>query len=98
MMSNALTPHEELAMTFRIINASDVRPPPPDTGISVTEDYINLTYGGYDYDIERDRVKNADELLCWVHDLSEKTWMDRDRLRHFIRVAGVAQGIRIYGL
>lgn len=47
--------------------------------------YVTLTDGEYvDYDIALSRITTPEELLTWVHHLTEKNWMDAQSLRHFI--------------
>lgn len=52
--------------------------------IEITDGYCTIRYGGYDYDIALDRIKNQQELLGWVYHLSEKTWMNGERICDFI--------------
>ena len=40
-----------------------------------------------EYNIPLTRCKTLDEILAWVFHLSEKTWIEREDLRYFIRLA-----------
>lgn len=47
-----------------------------------------------EYAIELDRCNTPKEILSWAFHLSEKTWMDTEILREFIRVAAREAGIK----
>lgn len=51
--------------------------------IRFEDDHFVIDYGGYEYDIERSRIKTHAQLVEWVLHLSEKRWMDPPRLRYF---------------
>ena len=40
--------------------------------------------GGYDYEIEWDRLDIPTKLVGWVRHLTTKRWMDRAKIRLFI--------------
>ena len=42
-----------------------------------------IDYGGYEYWLEKYRVRNQAALLHWVLHLSEKSWMNPARIRYF---------------
>jgi len=47
----------------------------------------------YEYPISLDRCRTADEVLEWVYDLTEKTWMTNEVMRRFIFFArGAIEG------
>lgn len=48
----------------------------------------------YDYEIDLDRIKDEQDILWWVCHLSEKVWMDKDRIRAFIVAACAAKGFK----
>ncbi|HNM42807.1 hypothetical protein [Plasticicumulans sp.] len=41
----------------------------------------------YEYSIPLSRCCTHEDILGWVFQLSEKTWMSREILRHFMRIA-----------
>lgn len=49
----------------------------------------------YEYNIPIRRCQSYSDILGWVYQLTEKTWMSRELLRHFIRVAHSASEIAI---
>lgn len=51
--------------------------------IRFEEEHFVIDYGGYDYNIERGRVKTHAQLVEWILHLSEKTWMDSVKIRYF---------------
>ena len=51
--------------------------------------------GPYEYDIEMSRITSLDDLLAWVYQLTEKTWMTSDLMREFLRVAMHAAGLNL---
>ncbi|SAL87413.1 hypothetical protein AWB74_08104 [Caballeronia arvi] len=40
------------------------------------------------------QVKTPEGLLRWTYELARHSWMDSDRLRRFIEVAGEAGGVK----
>ena len=50
----------------------------------------------YEYPIPLDRCKNARDILGWVDQLGEKTWVTKELLLNFIRVAVSHVGIEIH--
>jgi len=50
---------------------------------------------GFEYEIELSRCDTPQKLLSWVYHLSEKTWMTRDIIHYFIRLAAQHHGIDI---
>lgn len=62
--------------------------------IQVKDDCIVVNVK-YEYVIPLNRCKTREGILGWVFQLSEKTWMTRDLLRHFIIVAHGANNLEI---
>jgi hypothetical protein len=52
----------------------------------------------YPYEVDLDRIKNERSLLAWTLHLSEKVWMNAERLNYFITKVGKHKGFNIYGL
>lgn len=48
---------------------------------------FTIDYGGYDYEIEKGRVRNHAALVHWLLHLSDKSWMNTARLRYFAELA-----------
>jgi hypothetical protein len=63
--------------------------------IRLDGDYIVIDYGGYDYDIHKDRVNSQAKLLDWVLHLSEKRWMNCSRLHYFAELAAETNGFKL---
>lgn len=53
---------------------------------------IDLTWGGYLYEITLDRLNTYEKVLGWVVHLSEKVWMTPNRIRVFVRRCEQANG------
>lgn len=76
---------------------SELKPPQPtmwvrDSAILIpVPDLASTTF----YDVELRRVDTPLKLLAWVDHLTPKPWMDKARLREFIRVAATAHGFTI---
>ena len=47
------------------------------------------------YDVSLDRCQSADQILAWVHQLSEKTWIKPEPLLRFIQLAGSRIGLSV---
>lgn len=48
-----------------------------------------------EYEISLDTCKTADQVLSWVFQLTEKSWMTRDILRRFIKEASHHAGVTL---
>ena len=67
-------------------------------GIRSTKGYLILTWGGYEYDIEWDRIDSPGKLLGWIHHLCEKNWMDTYRMFLLIEHVGRHCGFKPWEL
>ena len=56
-----------------------------------------FTYCGSDYPIELERIRNERDLLAWVLHLSEKRWMNAERLHDFILIAAQVKNLNVFG-
>lgn len=65
--------------------------------ILVTETEIVLSYSGNCYAIELERIRNERDLLAWAVHLSEKNWMNAERLRDFILVVAQVKNLHVLG-
>lgn len=54
-------------------------------GLYFKAGFVVLTWGGYEYDIARERIDTPEKLLHWVCHLAQKSWMDLPKMRYFIR-------------
>lgn len=64
--------------------------------ISVKEEHIVLlATEDHEYSVPLFKCSNYDEILSWTFHLSEKNWMNRDLLRHFMRVAFDANNLPV---
>lgn len=62
--------------------------------VTIQEGYIVINVR-YEYNIALERCKTHADILGWTFQLSEKTWMTPALLRHFIKVATEANGLRV---
>lgn len=60
----------------------------------VDSDYIVITIAD-DYDIPLEKCNTYEGILSWVLQLSEKTWIEREDLRYFIKLACEANKISV---
>jgi hypothetical protein len=60
--------------------------------------YADVGNEGSRYEVPRNECGNAGEILRWTFHLSEKTWMDRELLRHFMNVAANAASVSLHGV
>ena len=49
----------------------------------------------YPYYITFDRVNNETQLIEWADQLSRKTWMTKEAVNEFLRLASKAKGFKI---
>ena len=54
-------------------------------GLYFKAGFVVLTWGGYEYDIARERIDTPEKLLHWVCHLAQKSWMDLPKMHYFIR-------------
>lgn len=54
--------------------------------ITVKEDHLVINVH-YEYNIPLARCRTHADILGWAFHLTEKTWITRELLRHFMRVA-----------
>jgi len=47
------------------------------------------------YEISLDSLKSPEQIISWIFHLSEKSWVDRDILRKFIKVITNHRGITL---
>lgn len=47
------------------------------------------------YDVSLDSCQSAEQILAWVHQLSEKSWITPEHLRRFIQLAGARIGLSV---
>ena len=59
----------------------DLESGPPSWVISAN--HITTTLGGYDYNISLDKLKTRNDVLMWVRQLSQKSWMTKKALNEF---------------
>ena len=52
----------------------------------------------YEYVIEKFRIDTAEKIIRWAVHLSEKNWMTKKILSHFLLVACRAAGIEPFGV
>ena len=59
--------------------------------------WVTLTWGGYEYDIEMDRIPTPQALLGWLAHLGEKGWagMTAEQVSNFVRVVSRRKGWKI---
>lgn len=57
--------------------------------------FVVLRTSGADYDIPLARCTNAEHLLGWVYQLSQKTWVTVPQLNRFITIVSQKQNISI---
>lgn len=50
---------------------------------------------GQTYDIPLSNLKNGEQVVSWIFQLTEKNWIDRDILRRFIKEASHHAGITL---
>jgi hypothetical protein len=60
--------------------------------------YADTANEGSRYEIPRSKCAKADDILRWTYHLSEKTWMDRDMLSHFMFIAATASQVPLHGI
>jgi len=67
--------------------------------ITVQDEHIVIAIPGNDfgqtYDIPLSNLKNGEQLVSWIFQLTEKNWIDRDILRRFIKVASKHAGVTL---
>jgi hypothetical protein len=51
----------------------------------------------YDYEVDLDRIHSERDLLAWTHHLCGKTWMNTERLSHFIEAVARIKGFKVHG-
>lgn len=86
---------------FRVIHIGEFsRQEPEDDGIEVDRihETIDLSWGGYGYSIPFDRLTRPEEVLEWLHHLSEKEWpgMTPYRVSQFIENVYHLNGWKLY--
>lgn len=47
------------------------------------------------YDVAIDQCKTAEQVLSWAYHLSAKSWMTKEKLRYFIKIASKHNGIEL---
>lgn len=62
--------------------------------VTVTDGVITINVA-YEYHISLDRCRDFGEILGWVVQLSEKSWITTDILRYFIKVACTQNDLKI---
>ncbi|PLR52392.1 hypothetical protein [Chimaeribacter arupi] len=48
---------------------------------------INIPDTDAQYEIARDTCTSGAQVVSWIFQLTEKNWMTREMLRHFIKIA-----------
>lgn len=66
-------------------------------GVEISDDQKWVTLAG-DYDIELARIKTERDLLAWVLQITEKSWVTVPMVRAFIGVVKEAKGFKLFGL
>lgn len=49
----------------------------------ISDNHITTTMGAYPYNIPLDQLETRDDVLMWVRQLSQKTWMTKKALNEF---------------
>lgn len=62
--------------------------------VKVIDDHIVINVHDA-YNIHIERCNTHEKILAWVFHLTEKSWMTKEILRHFIRVAHDESGLEI---
>lgn len=73
----------------------DQIPPPQPSGLVITDEGVNVPWGGYDYFIDRNRLRTQGDLLAWAYHLAAKTWADGWLIHCFIGEVSRAYGIKV---
>ena len=77
-----------------IINAADVKPAPK--VVTIKGKYFvwkhNLNSSPYEFHV--DRCQNSEQVLSWIHHMTEKTWVTTSHIYQFVNLC-VARGIKI---
>jgi hypothetical protein len=66
--------------------------------VHVTSNNVMLLRFAYDYEVDLDRIKTERDLLAWTLHLCGKTWMNTERISHFIEAVTAIKHFRVAGL
>jgi len=56
-----------------------------------------ITWGGYEYWINKERLDTPFKLLGWVRHLCEKRWMDNEKIEFLIEIVAQKNGWDVHG-
>ena len=66
--------------------------------VYLEDGFVILNAGNSLYEISVDRIYSHEVLTNWAFHLTEKTWMDMDMMREFLRVASIAAKLPLEGV
>jgi hypothetical protein len=66
--------------------------------VYVTNVEVLMVRFSYNYEVDLDRIHTERDLLAWALHFTEKTWIDTQRLHHFIEAVASIKHLSIYGL
>ena len=64
------------------------------------KEWLTIKWGGYEYDIEMNRIETPLDLLSWLHHFCEKSWSGMTFWQFRLLIESVAEkrGWKLYGV